>query len=87
MITSPSAVRPIVNPDGEQEQAFRTWTREVTEAVNFLTPATGTGSPEGVLIAPLNKLYIDTTGGAGALEYRKILADIAGDTTKGWQAV
>jgi hypothetical protein len=50
-------------------------------------PLTGEGSPEGVVEALQFTLYLDTTGVSGAIEYRKMLTDIAGNKTMGWVAV
>lgn len=47
---------------------------------------TAAGDPEGALNAPLGSVYIRTTGGAGTSLYVKELADIGGDTKKGWAA-
>jgi len=64
-------------------QAFRTWALEVSNSL----PIIGTGSPEGVVDAPQYSLYLDDAGGPGAVQYRKMQPDIAGDTKKGWIAV
>jgi hypothetical protein len=52
-------------------------------AVNLNTPLTGTGSPEGVVTAEPYQLYLDTTGGAGSIAYRKM----TGSGNTGWIAV
>ena len=44
---------------------------ELTRQVNQNTPATGTGSPEGVLTAAVGKFYIDDAGGPGTVLYVK----------------
>ncbi len=48
--------------------------------VNLNTPIIGTGSPEGVVVAEPYQAYLDTTGGAGSIQYRKMSG--SGDT--GW---
>ena len=50
-------------------------------------PILGDGSPEGVVTANQFSLYIDRNGTTGAIEYRKMQTDIAGDKTLGWVAV
>ncbi len=52
--------------------------------VEFQTPLTGSGSPEGVLEALSTKEYMDTAGTAGNIKYIKRDDDIAGDKTMGW---
>jgi len=44
----------------------------------------GTGSPEGVIEAAQYSLYLDSSGGASAIQYRKMQPQIGGDRTKGW---
>jgi len=74
---------PVVDNTGKAEQSFRLWATQVETAL----PVIGEGSPEGNVYAPQFSLYIDKLGLAGAIEYRKMLTDIAGDNTKGWMAV
>jgi len=74
---------PIVTEGGTMEREFLDWTLEVIKWV----PLLGTGSPEAVVTAPQYSLYIDTNGVAGTIEYRKMLAEIGGDTSKGWLLV
>tara|TARA_R110000782_G_scaffold81321_1_gene160726 strand:- start:1061 stop:1216 length:156 start_codon:yes stop_codon:yes gene_type:complete len=47
-------------------------------------PIVGTGSPEGVIEAVQYSLYLDGTGSAGAIQYRKMLPSIGGDRKQGW---
>jgi hypothetical protein len=68
----------------EMSRNFLIWSEDITSQANKSAMATGTGSPEGVIDAPVGKLYTDTSAGAGGLLYVKRDADIAGDTTKGW---
>jgi len=74
------AVQPIVEQNDTMSQAFRTWTLNVTDAI----PIIGTGTPEGFVKAPQFSMYIDKDGITGTFLYIKKLAQIAGDTTKGW---
>ena len=76
----PNPNNPITDGDQKMSQAFRTWTIRVTE----LFPLIGHGSPEGAVEAPLYSLYIDADGTTGAIEYRKMQTDIAGDKKQGW---
>lgn len=72
--------QPISDGKGFMTQVFRSWALIVN---NFL-PIIGEGSPEGVVDAPQYSLYIDSLGGSGMIEYRKMLPDIAGNTRMGW---
>ncbi len=72
--------RTIVDQNGMNTQSMLIWMEQVTN----LQIATGSGSPEGVLKALTQKLYMDTAGTAGAILYIKRDADILGDTSKGW---
>lgn len=65
-------------------QYLAKWARELVDALNQSTPATGTGSPEGVVSAKTGKQYIDTAGAPGSVLYVKQVDDVAGDTSKGW---
>lgn len=78
-----NAAQPIVDNTGKMAQAFRTWTLEASLSI----PIVGTGSPEGVIEARQYQLYIDSTGLAGAIQYRKMLPEIGGDRTQGWLLV
>lgn len=85
MTTSPrlNAAQPIILSNGTMTQTFRTWTLDASLSI----PIIGTGSPEGVVTARQYSLYIDSTGAAGSIEYRKMLPDIGGDVTQGWKLV
>jgi len=78
-----NAANPIVEENNTMTQQFRTW---VNEASKWF-PIIGEGSPEGVVEAPQFSLYIDKNGIAGAVQYRKMLTDIAGNRKQGWIAV
>jgi hypothetical protein len=84
-VTGPrlNAAQPIVQPDGTMAQPFRQFTQDASLSI----PIVGTGSPEGVIQARQYSLYINSTGTTGSIEYRKMLPQIGGDTTKGWVAV
>lgn len=74
------------NPFKGDRLPFRTiqWLRDVTQ----LSPMRGSGSPEGNVAARIDRLYIDTAGGAGSVMYVKRDADDgAGDVKGGWIAV
>lgn len=64
-------------------QAFRQFTQEASLSI----PIIGTGSPEGVVEAVQYSLYLDRTGSAGAIQYRKMIPSIANDRKKGWVLV
>lgn len=78
-----NGANPIVEPNGTMTQQFRVWTIDASLSI----PIIGVGSPEGVVSARQYSLYIDSTGTAGNIEYRKMLPDIAGDVTQGWLLV
>jgi hypothetical protein len=82
-MTKLNAAQPIIEDNGTMTQTFRTWTLDASLSI----PIVGTGSPEGVVLARQYSLYIDATGAAGSIEYRKMLPDIAGDRTQGWKLV
>lgn len=52
----------------------------MTRQVNQNTPASGSGSPEGVVTAEPFNLYVDTAGGAGTVLYVKQ----SGSGNTGW---
>ena len=83
LISQLDAAIPIVDPQGMMTQRLYLYLSELERWV----PIIGSGSPEGVVEAPLHSLYIDESGGAGSIEYRKMSSDIAGDRTMGWLAV
>ena len=72
--------QPIVQDDGTMAQSFRQFTQDASLSI----PIVGTGSPEGVIEAAQYSLYLDSSGGASAIQYRKMQPQIGGDRTKGW---
>lgn len=78
-----NAAQPIVEKNGTMAQAFR----DAMIKVQNQLPINGTGSPEGVINAPQYSLYLDNAGGAGAIQYRKMLPSISNDTAQGWVLV
>lgn len=80
MILPVSNNYPIVNENGYMQQSLRLWIEEVSD----LAMLEGTGTPEGFVEAEPKRLYMDTSGVAGAILYIKRDSDIAGDKTKGW---
>ena len=75
--------QPIVQDDGTMAQSFRQFTQDASLSI----PIVGTGSPEGVIEAAQYSLYLDSSGGASAIQYRKMQPQIGGDRTKGWVLV
>tara|TARA_R110000868_G_scaffold21274_2_gene88433 strand:- start:1474 stop:1719 length:246 start_codon:yes stop_codon:yes gene_type:complete len=75
-----NASQPIILDDGTMTQAFRTWALQATLSI----PIVGAGSPEAVVTAPQYSLYLDSTGVAGSVAYRKMLPSIGGDKSQGW---
>ena len=78
-----NAAQPIVDANGTMEQPFRQFTQEASLSI----PNVGSGSPEGVVEARQFSLYLDDTGSAGSIQYRKMQPEIGGDRTRGWIAV
>lgn len=72
--------RKIVDESGLTTPPVQIWMEQVTD----LQIIPGAGSPEGVVPALPQKLYMDTAGIAGAILYIKRDADIGGDKTQGW---
>jgi len=72
-----------ITEDGIPTAQFQSLLESLESAVNLNTPLTGTGSPEGVLTALPYQVYLDTAGGAGTIEYRKM----TGSGNTGWIAV
>ena len=77
----PNPMEAVVNESGGMWQSFMNWTQDITSALNFVTPASGTGTPEAVVSAKTGKFYTDT---AVPNLYWKSVDDVAGDKTKGW---
>jgi hypothetical protein len=78
-----NVAQPIVENNGTMSQAFRQFTQEASLSI----PIVGTGSPEGVVEAVQYSLYLDRTGSAGAIQYRKMIPSIANDRKQGWVLV
>lgn len=79
-ITIPAAFIEIVDKQGLM-------TLEMVNFINLvgdLAISEGSGSPEGVLEAKVSKLYLDTSGAAGTVQYIKRDSDIGGDASLGW---
>lgn len=76
-----NASQPIVNDGGYMAQAFQEWQALLTRRL----PIRGTGSPEGVVSAPEDSVYIDEAGAVNAKVYTKIFASIGGDPKQGWE--
>ena len=79
-VIPPTPTRPILDADGLQNQEFRAWTQLVTNRTLFF----GTGSPETVIEAPENSIYLDKAGTTGNILWVKRDNDIAGDISQGW---
>jgi len=78
-IQAPNITEEIVE-NGIPTTIFYNWIDQVTEAVK--PPFTGSGSPEGVVVATTGRWYVDTSAGAGSGIYFKETGE--GDT--GWVA-
>ena len=75
-----NVAQPVVDEDGTMASPFRQFTQEAALSI----PVTGSGTPEGVVEDRQFSLYLDTSAGAGAIQYRKMIAEIGGDRKKGW---
>lgn len=73
--------RPIVDGDGAMTQESSQFMDNVADLARYR----GTGSPEGVVRAREDSIYIDSAGVAGAILYvKRDASDVGGDTSKGW---
>ena len=84
MIQLPGKDFPIVDDDGVTIDQFQGWMNSITQLVNFLEIAEGSGSPEGVVFAKQKKLYFNLTGGAGTRVYIKTTNELI---NTGWLAI
>lgn len=75
-----TATEPIL----EENLTMTQQTRTFMNAVARLSLLTGSGSPEGVLEANAERLYMDTTGTTGNILYIKQVDSVARDKTLGW---
>lgn len=80
MIIAPERFSLLINQDGTPSDRLSEWMEEITRQINLNTPLTGTGSPEGVLIAEPYQIYLDTSAGAENIQYRKM----TGTGNTGW---
>lgn len=69
-----------ITEEGVPTDQFQFLLESLEKAVNLNTPITGSGSPEGVVIADPYQIYLDTSGGTGTIEYRKM----TGTGNTGW---
>jgi hypothetical protein len=83
-VIAPSPVESVISEKGGMLQRFMNWTQDVTNALNFVTPTSGTGTPETVVSAKTGKFFTDTVV---PNLYWKSVDDVAGDKTKGWLLV
>jgi hypothetical protein len=72
--------QPLVDEKGFATLAFQEFLNEIS----ILIPQRGSGSPEGVVNAPLWSEYIDIDGTSGSIKYIKMQSSVGGDTAKGW---
>jgi hypothetical protein len=78
-----NVAQPIVREDGTMANSFRQFTQDASLSI----PIVGSGSPEGVIEAAQYSLYLNTSGGASAIQYRKMQPEIGGDRKQGWVLV
>ena len=71
MIIALERFQPVLEDNGTPTTRTAEWFEEITRQVNANTIRSGTGSPEGVLIADPKTLYMDKNGTAGAILYIK----------------
>lgn len=82
IINTPQAGEKVTS-EGIPTIKFQALLESLELAVNLNTPIIGAGSPEGVITAKPYQVYLDTTGGAGTLQYRKM----TGTSNTGWVLV
>ena len=74
------AMGDVIAPNGVASNELFIWMDQITNAVNNIPPVTGTGSPEGVIVADAGRWYVDTSAAVGSGIYFKESG--SGDT--GW---
>ena len=79
--TQLSVAQPIIEDDGTISQIMRTWAKRVSNELRIV----GTGSPEGVVEASQYTEYVDEAVPAVPVRYLKMLPEIGGDRTQGWE--
>jgi hypothetical protein len=80
LIQSPS-FSSVVTQNGEPTVEFLIWLDQVTTAANNIQPLVGSGSPEGAVVAPVGRWYVDTDSlGTG------IYLKESGEGDTGWLA-
>ena len=86
-ITIPEYTVAITN-EGIQSQELNDFFLALTDALTFLEPDIGTGSPEGIESAKRARQYMDTAGSPGSRLYIKTIdQDGTGDDKVGWELV
>lgn len=65
--------------EGIATQEFHTWLDQITEAVNNTPPLTGSGTPEGSVIASVGRWYVDTNASPADIYFKA-----TGDGDTGW---
>ena len=78
-----TAIRPIVQENGESSQEMRSWAQLLTDRALIV----GTGTPETFIAALQGALYMDDMGLDGNILYVKRDSNIFGDKTLGCIAV
>ncbi len=83
MINNLPRPMPIVDENGKLKEISYQWMLGVTN----LQTIVGTGSPEGVIEAMVSKFFLQTDGAPQQKLWVKVLSDIAGDRSAGWERV
>lgn len=78
-----NASESIVNDDGTMKPVFQ----KQMNRYEAQYPIVGDGDPNGVVEGDYLQLYINTSGVAGSIEWRKMLPEFGGDKTLGWVAI
>ena len=81
MITIPTRFESLFNEDGTPTLRGASWIEELTRIVNLNTPIQGAGSPEGVVVAEVTQMYMDTAGSSESVLYIKQ----SGSDENGWK--
>ncbi len=71
MLTDFERFENLADEGGKPTLRFSEFLRELVAQAKLSTIMTGSGSPEGVMIADITTLYMDTAGSAGSILYIK----------------
>lgn len=76
-----------VDTQGRPTEKLHLFSVAVAETLANSMPLSGSGSPEGIVESPSNRMYFDMTGAPGSRLYWKTVNDVSGDKSAGWELV